>query len=190
MKHLIKILRQENGFTLMELTVVTVLLSLLLGTAYFFLFHTSLMTNKEVFRADVHNDIRIAANRISRDIRQAVEILPAGDFTDSPWISVKRVELGTDNIETIKEVKYYLDSSGREIEYAVNDGAGFYGNTPIVNHVKNVKFSKQGGTVTIIIEGEKDNGSKKEIEKGYQLYDSKSYTYTILTKVTPKLLRE
>ena len=198
MKHLIRLLKEEKGLTLLELLVVTGLLSVLLGTAYFFLYQTGLLAGKEFFRADVHNDLRLAANRISRDIRQAVEIQPAGQFTDSNWIAVKRVQLDTrgtndtkDDREIMKEVKYSLDLEDREIEYAVRNELGFAGVNPIANHVLDLKFSRQAdGTVVITITGEKDDTDKKEITTVPRQYDRDPYRFTVLTKVTPKMFRE
>ncbi len=174
-----------KGFTLLEMVVTLGLLSLLLGSIYSFVDFSGMLAGKAFTRMDVHEELRIAANRISRDIAQAVALEPKGEFTDSNWIILQRpIYPGNQGKGEGKKVKYYMDYQQKEIQYAVNNGHGFYGNNPIVNHMADMRFSRQGNIVTIRIVGEKDNAYMKKYGK------QNSYQSMLMTKVTPKLYQE
>ncbi|AEF95014.1 hypothetical protein Desca_2175 [Desulfotomaculum nigrificans CO-1-SRB] len=135
MKRLINILHREDGFTLMELMVVTGLLSLLLGAAYFFLQHTILSTQQAYVQTDTQNNLRIAVNRMSREIREASSIKIKGGSS---------LELLINN----NTITYKFDSVGAEIER--ND-------MPVASKIKSLRLDViNNKTIGITVEGPKD----------------------------------
>lgn len=119
MKRLFNIFRQQDGFTLMELMVVTGLLSLLLGAAYFFLQHTMLSTQQAYVQTDNLDNLRIAINRMSREVREATSIKINGD-------GYLEMMIGNNTII------YEFDANGEEIER---------NNMPVASHIKSLKIS-------------------------------------------------
>lgn len=175
MKQLLRLLRQDKGFTLMELMVVIGLLSVLIGTAYFFLNHTVMQTQRTYNQTDVEANIRIAADRMTREIRQATTIYLVDNST---------IEFLLPNG---KEIKYYYDSRTNEIRRLV-DGEGY---NPITDQIKSVKFARMEtdgnkpnyNTIVIEVEGAVITTD----HKGQKKYD---HIQKLQTKVTPKLMRK
>lgn len=175
MKHLFGILRQNKGFTLMELMVVIGVLSMLIGTAYFFLNHTVLNTQRVYNQTDIESNLRVGANRITREIRQATAIYLINNST---------IEF---QLPDAKRIQYYYDSSTNEIRRLVH-GVGY---NPVVNNIKSVKYyrmemnnaSPNYNTIVIEIEG----AIITKNSNGQKVFDD---VRKLQTKVTPKLLRK
>lgn len=73
---------QENGFTLIEIAISILLTSILISvTLNIFRYQVVLFRNAQA-NAEVRDNLRIAADCLARDIKQAQEILQAGKNVD------------------------------------------------------------------------------------------------------------
>lgn len=138
----------EKGFLLVEtifamlLTTVAIVIILLIYTngysSYF----------KQTDKIDVQESMRIALNRMVRDIRQAstIPLIPAA----KDKITFIKWEYNSDNVLVQKNICYYYDSVDREIQKSV-DGAG---HNPLASNIKSVSFdyssSEKSVTITIV----------------------------------------
>jgi len=140
----------EKGFLLVEtifamlLTTVAIVIILMIYTNGY----SSYI--KQTDKIDVQENMRIAMNRMVRDIRQASK------RTDYPTPGAK------DNITFYKDdvkICYYYDSVDREIQKSV-DG---FGHNPLASNIKSVTFdySSSEKSVTITIVG--DRGKSGDI---------------------------
>lgn len=134
-----------RGLTLIEVLVTTVLLSLILGAAYFVL--DSIMPNwkKGDEQIDVQQNLRLVMDRLTRELRASAgieEIAPQSHIIfKSPDSSLF--------------VKYYL--YGNEIKRATSTNKTYWaGNNPVASRIKSVEFRTVDGfpaTVEIKLTG-------------------------------------
>jgi len=143
----------EKGFLLVEtifamlLTTVAIVIILMIYTNGY----SSYI--KQTDKIDVQENMRIAMNRMVRDIRQASEIPTITNSNNLPLgakdkISFDKMEYNSDDV---KKICYYYDSVDREIQKSV-DG---FGHNPLASNIKSVLFdySSSEKIVTITIVG-------------------------------------
>lgn len=176
---------RNRGFTLLEVMVTSGLMVVLVGICYSLLNNTTLVVKKGYYREDVHYNVRTAANRISRDLRQAL------DYTIDPGgskIKLTRSEKDSGGNEIIKHIIYSYDPVDLEIERSAQGTGSMSSPSPLASHIKSLTFVREGHTIIISITGEKTY--IKEGERGFKLYDPEPYRCSLHTKVTPRLYRE
>lgn len=175
----------RKGFTLMEVMVVTGLLSLLAGITYSLVQHSTLTVKKGYYRADVHENLRIAADRMSRDIRQAL------DYTigpDGKSIQITRSEKDSAGKEIIKYITYSHDPVDLEVERRAKGKGSLSPPGPFASHISSLRFEQVGNQISIWLTGQKTY--YKEGDKGHELYDREPYQLVVHTLVVPRLDRE
>lgn len=151
----------RRGLTLIEVLVTAVLLSLILGAAYFVVGSTMLNWKKGDEQVDVQQNLRLAMDRLTRELRTSVSIDPSMDLfigedeNGRQCIIFKNIFRRQDNTEYIGYIKYYLD--GSEIKRATSaDKASWQGNNPVAGRVQAVSFQRVTGlpaTVEIKLTG-------------------------------------
>lgn len=161
----------KNGYTLAEIIVALTLFALISGSIAFLYERGYMNYTQQSQRIEVLENLRIAVNRMSREIRQA---LPMQTLSSQTKASLKSI-LGRDPTEPVnlmnngekivfvidyqnqqKIISYYYDSAGKEIQRSVN-GAG---NNPVASNVTGLKFSYSNSTVTITVRGNKRNSGE------------------------------
>lgn len=161
----------KNGYTLAEIIVALTIFALISGSVALLYGRGYASYARQSQRIDVLENLRIAVNRVSREIRQA---LPVRELSSQTKASIKSI-LGRDPTEPVnlmnngekiifviddqgqqKIISYYYDSAGKEIQRSVN-GAG---NNPVASNVTGLKFSYSNSTVTITVRGEKRNSGE------------------------------
>jgi len=145
----------EKGFLLVEtifamlLTTVAIVIILMIYTNGY----SSYI--KQTDKIDVQENMRIAMNRMVRDIRQASEIPTITNSDNSPLgakdkITFVKWEYNSDGDLVQKEICYYYDSIDREIQKDVKD----LGHNPLASNIKSVLFdyssSEKSVTITIV----------------------------------------
>ena len=154
----------EKGFLLVEtifamlLTTVAIVIILMIYTNGY----SSYI--KQTDKIDVQENMRIALNRMVRDIRQASTI-PTITSTNlltpaaKDKITFIKWEYNPGDVLVQKEICYYHDSVDREIQKSV-DG---FGHNPLASNIKSVTFdySSSEKSVTITIVG--DRGKSGDI---------------------------
>ncbi|WP_445348981.1 PilW family protein [Desulforudis sp. DRI-14] len=129
----------RRGLTLIEVLVTAVLLSLILGTAYFVVDSSMLNWKKGDEQVDVQQNLRLAMDRLTRELRASagvVEIPP-----NSYIVFMSPDFMSPDNK---RYIKYYL--SGNEIKRATsNDNVYWYGNNPVAGRIQAVSFQRVYG---------------------------------------------
>ncbi|MDO7788661.1 prepilin-type N-terminal cleavage/methylation domain-containing protein [Desulforamulus aquiferis] len=175
----------KAGFTLIEIMVVTSLVCILLAINYSLVQNHTLLAKKGYYRGDVHENLRLAANRMSRDIRQALEYTIG---VDQRSIQITRSERDGAGNEVIRYITYSHDPVDMEVERSTRLTGPVSSPLPLASHICSLKFEQEGNAVVITITGEKTY--VKEGDKGNELYDWQPYGLVLQTKVTPKLYRE
>ncbi|MBE3588249.1 MAG: prepilin-type N-terminal cleavage/methylation domain-containing protein [Thermoanaerobacteraceae bacterium] len=153
----------RRGLTLIEVLVTAVLLSLILGAAYFIVDSIMLNWKKGDEQVDVQQNLRLAMDRLTRELRTSVSIDPNMDLfigedeNGRQCIIFKNILRRQDNTEYIGYVKYYLDSS--EIKRATSaDKASWQGNNPVAGRIRAVSFQKVDDMPTVEIKLTGTNG--------------------------------
>ncbi|MCL6636007.1 MAG: prepilin-type N-terminal cleavage/methylation domain-containing protein [Peptococcaceae bacterium] len=151
----------RRGLTLIEVLVTAVLLSLILGAAYFVVDSTMLNWKKGDEQVDVQQNLRLAMDRLTRELRTSYSTDPNTDLfigkdeNDRPCIVFKGLFRRPDNTEYIGYIKYYLD--GSEIKRATSSNKIIWeGDNPVTGRVQAVSFQRVTGlsaTVEIKLTG-------------------------------------
>lgn len=97
-----------QGFTLVELTLVVALLSFLLASALIFYFYGLKAFNDGVAQADLQQNVRIAADYISRELRFAKNL----ELVSGQEVRYKKPQDGN---------LYVIKKKGREIVVLINN---------------------------------------------------------------------
>jgi len=144
--------RHNSGFTLVETMVALTLLCILMVSVYTFFLSGVISWKNNRDKADVQENLRIAVNRLARELRQAKSI----HFFD--LYSGGRLEF---NDPYGKIITYYCATSGdpenaRQLIRAVNGT----GNNPVARYIKKimvepVNCSPDTRLITITLLGEK-----------------------------------
>lgn len=118
-------------------------------------------------KIEVQESLRLAVNKIAREIRQAVSL--------DDMSSAAKTNLGTASGVTPPNQPIYVMDSGKKIIFVVTEGSeqkviGYYlsggkilrsvngsGNNPVASNMKDVNFQYAGKTVLITCAGEKSN---------------------------------
>ncbi len=135
----------RRGLTLIEVLVTAVLLSLILGSAYFIVDSTMLNWKKGDEQVDVQQNLRLAMDRLTRELRASAGIVNISSQSHIIFMSP----------DNTKYIKYYL--YGSEIKRATSiDKVYWKGNNPVAGRVQAVSFQRVTGfpaTVEIKITG-------------------------------------
>ncbi|ADL08653.1 prepilin-type N-terminal cleavage/methylation domain-containing protein [Thermosediminibacter oceani] len=102
---------KECGFTLVEAVVAVSIFSLVVGAALALYQQAVLSWHKDEARVDVQENLRIALERMSGEIRSARGLVEAGES----WIRLAVMEPGGDSDNSTKNVSYYLDSREKRL---------------------------------------------------------------------------
>jgi len=145
----------EKGFLLVEsiiamaLTTVAVIIILMIYTNGYSSFI------KQTEKVDVQENLRIAMNRMSGEIRLAAE---APVITGGTDITVKLKKSGG-GFETIR---YYYDPVDKEIQRSINGAA----NNPVSSNISSLSFVYNSGekSVTISLNGSKGRSGVVELQ--------------------------
>lgn len=154
-------LRCRCGFTLVEVLVAAVLLSLVLGAAYFFASSVSLQWKKGDIENEVQQNLQLAMDRLSREIRysRGAEVISGELILQAPEGAGYRY------------MKYYL--YGQELKRATSqDKVSWWGHNPVAAHIAAANFALVSGfpaTLEVTLVG--TNG------------------YTLTSRVTVRVLR-
>ncbi len=157
-----RVLRCCRGFTLVEVLVAAVLLSLILGVAYFFAGSVNLQWKKGDFENEVQQNLQLAMDRLTREIRysRGTEVIAPGEL----------ILKAPENMD-YRYVKYYL--YGQELKRTTSqDKVGWWGHNPVATHISAVNFAPVSGfpaTLEVTLVG--TNG------------------YTLTSRVTVRVLR-
>jgi prepilin-type N-terminal cleavage/methylation domain-containing protein len=142
----------SRGLTLIEVLVTAVLLSLILGAAYFVVDSAMLNWKKGDEQVDVQQNLRLAMDRLTRELR-----ISAGVDTISPqsYIIFKEIIKDRNNREYTEYIKYYL--YGNEIKRSTSPNKVYWnGDNPVAGRIKAVSFQRVAGlpaTVEIKLTG-------------------------------------
>lgn len=75
-----EVLRREGGFTIIEMMVVMLLLSILVGVFYTFLFGAERAANDGRSWLELNENARLTIERVSRELREADTLISVGCF--------------------------------------------------------------------------------------------------------------
>lgn len=75
-----EVLRRDGGFTIIEMAVVMLLLSILVGVFYTFLFGAERAANDGRSWLELNENARLTIERVSRELREADTIISVGCF--------------------------------------------------------------------------------------------------------------
>ncbi|NHM27803.1 prepilin-type N-terminal cleavage/methylation domain-containing protein [Desulfofundulus sp. TPOSR] len=135
----------RRGLTLIEVLVTAVLLSLILGAAYFVVDSTMLNWKKGDEQVDVQQNLRLAMDRLTRELRVSAGV---DEINPQSYIIFK-------SPDNTKYIKYYL--YGGEIKRATSSNKIIWeGNNPVAGRVQAVSFQGVTGlpaTVEIKLTG-------------------------------------
>lgn|GEM_PF-1136872 len=135
----------HRGLTLIEVLVTAVLLSLILGAAYFIVDSTMLNWKKGDEQVDVQQNLRLAMDRLTRELRVSAGL---DEINPQSYIIFK-------SPDNAKYIKYYL--YGGEIKRATSSNKIIWeGNNPVAGRVQTVSFQGVAGlpaTVEIKLTG-------------------------------------
>jgi prepilin-type N-terminal cleavage/methylation domain-containing protein len=126
-------LSNNNGFTLIELLTVCTILSVVVASMFMFYFSGMKLWAVGNQKVELQQHGRIAMNRMTRELRQAKEIIAS----DSNTGEISFVNLNGD------QIKFYV--SGTQL---LRSG----GNNPLANHVQSVVFIYSPSERTLKIE--------------------------------------
>ncbi|MDQ0286526.1 prepilin-type N-terminal cleavage/methylation domain-containing protein [Desulfofundulus luciae] len=134
-----------RGLTLIEVLVTAVLLSLILGAAYFVVDSTMLNWKKGDEQVDVQQNLRLAMDRLTRELRVSAGV---DEINPQSYIIFK-------SPDNAKYIKYYL--YGGEIKRATSSNKIIWeGDNPVAGRVQAVSFQGVTGlpaTVEIKLTG-------------------------------------
>ncbi|SHJ09139.1 PilW family protein [Desulfofundulus thermosubterraneus] len=135
----------RRGLTLIEVLVTAVLLSLILGAAYFVVDSTMLNWKKGDEQVDVQQNLRLAMDRLTRELRVSAGV---DEINPQSYIIFK-------SPDNAKYIKYYL--YGGEIKRATSSNKIIWeGDNPVAGRVQAVSFQGVTGlpaTVEIKLTG-------------------------------------
>jgi prepilin-type N-terminal cleavage/methylation domain-containing protein len=168
----------RRGLTLIEVLVTAVLLSLILGAAYFVVDSTMLNWKKGDEQVDVQQNLRLAMDRLTRELRTSYSMDPSTDLfigkdeNGRPCIVFKGLFRRQDKTEYIGYIKYYLD--GSEIKRATRmfNENNWYGDNPVAGRIRAVSFQKVDDMPTVEIKLTGTNG------------------FVLTSRVTVRMMRE
>ncbi len=123
-----------RGMTLIEVLMTTVLLSVLLGAAYFLVNSTMHSWKKSEAQIAVQQDLRLVMDRLTRELRASAGI---DELSARSHIVFK-------NPDNTKYIKYFLD--GREIKRAISSNKIHWdGNNAAAGQIYEATFSEVAG---------------------------------------------
>jgi len=86
-------LKNERGFTLVELVLAAFLLSMLCAIVWGLFSHYVLYYRKADDRADIYSSLRISLNRMCREIKYAQSVSAASDGSIITFVNAERIEV-------------------------------------------------------------------------------------------------
>jgi len=150
-------LRNDNGFTLVEMMVALALLSVVFTAVNSFFLSSVTAWHRSQDKAEVEENLRIGMNRLSRELRQAESIV-SYDNTSQPR---GRLTFQAERNNALKTISYYCSSSGDpEAAYQLIRAVSGEGNNPVARYVTGISVSPancgaQTKLLTVTLEGEK-----------------------------------
>jgi type II secretory pathway component PulJ len=151
-------IRNEKGFTVIEVLITSSLLLLLL-IPFFGLLHSTVLHYRTTEAGVNHQqNLRIAMEAITKDLRQCKGLVAMASTTK---LDEENLLLRTENQETIW---YYL--SGHDLRWAKKGRADlrFYGHNPVAGSILSLNFSynkiplADSTQVTVRLEGQDELG--------------------------------
>lgn len=145
----------SKGFTMVESMIALCIFTLVVGGVLLVYSKGQIEHIKNNHKTELQENLRIALNRISRDIRQARDYIviygPDGSpAADGRGTRIKFKNAGGDIIE------YSFDGKDKELEVK----RGPWGSpTPVASHIEGLEFQYDGAgkVVTVFIKGRKGN---------------------------------
>jgi prepilin-type N-terminal cleavage/methylation domain-containing protein len=168
-----KELFKKKGFTLVETMVATIIFALITTIILWIYTHGyfNYLTNNQ--KIEVQENLRIALNQISKEVRQALPLGSMDEKTKSNLALVSGENPPTKPIyvkENDKKIVFvmadgneqkvicYYDDGHNEIQRSVNGS----GNNPIASYITRLKFQydENSNIITITVKGEKLNSGE------------------------------
>ena len=146
-------MRDNRGITLVE-TIIALTIFLLVVTSVMVVYtngYSSYILNNQ--RIEVQENLRIALNRMSRDIRQASEYITIYEQDENLSTDGSGPKIKFKNASGVV-VEYSYDPSGKEVEVRKGTGGS---PLPLASHIVGLEFQYDQGKkiVTILIQGQK-----------------------------------
>lgn len=127
-------LSAQLGFTIIELLVSITVLSVIMSGMFAFLWSASKYWQTGQDTSDVTENARMGLNRMTRELKQATQIVAASDPGQTPFVQFK-ADFGDGN--EVQDITYGYDSANKTV----------WRNSPdqvLMNHIDSVQFSYFG----------------------------------------------
>lgn len=130
--------KKKDGFTLIETIVSTVLVSLLISATVVIFKDQAIFTHQIEGASEMQDNLRVASYWLTKDIREAVEIVSLGKDEDGdgkgpgPGINNAfkiKIKIKEEEKETEKTISYFYGSASKPNVFYRNDG----GDQPLTN---------------------------------------------------------
>ncbi len=148
-------MKDEKGFTLIEAMVALTIFAFVISTALLVYTNGYASYAKNNYKIEVQESLRIALNKMTRDIRQAEEVTvckqDGSPSPDNKGTGIK-IKKGSGKI-----IEYSYDRKDREVEVTTGGNP-----QPVVSYIESLEFQcdtedGKSKVVTIIIKGKKEN---------------------------------